>query len=183
MFSSKAAELFFICITLSCPTYPSPPGIQLQVPLSLPPVHTGLVGLLRGNEAEGMDSLQVNPWPCIPLGGTRQGSPPHARAARWDSAHPTTSQAVCHPPTPFSAMSCTSWPGFMLHPWYLHVGVTNVVCLWSECRTWAGLAARGKLHRCVLPAASSACTALYLKRKHFDLDVKRMKVKANNGSL
>lgn len=94
-----------------------------------------------------------------------------------------TSQAVCHPPTPFSAMSSTSWPGLMLHPWYRHVGVMNVVCLWSECRTWAGLAACGKLHRCVLPAASSACVALYPKTKHFDLDVMGMKVKANNGSL
>lgn len=108
---------------------------------------------------------------------------PRAQAARWDNAHPATSQAVCHPPTPFSAMSSMSWPGFMLHPWYWHVGVTNVVCLWSECRTWAGLAACGKLHCCVLPAASSACVALYPKTKHFDLDVMGMKVKANNGSL
>lgn len=71
VFSSKAAELVFICITLSYPTYPSPPGLQLQVPLLLPPVYTGLAGLVRGSQAEGTDVLRGSPWPCTPVGGTR----------------------------------------------------------------------------------------------------------------
>lgn len=57
------------------------------------------------------------------------------------------------------------------------LGMVRAVCLWFECKAWAGLAACRKLHRLPLGARH------YLKWKDFDLEEAGMKVKANNGSL
>lgn len=166
-FPFKAAELFFTWITL----FLSPP-LRISVAdhsllsCTHKPCQLALVGLVSSNwdKKHGIASGEV--LGPVFLGTTWSSSTASVLpafhctcTAGQDSAHPTTTKAFLFVSNPLCecpqcpALSSTSGTGMS--------GIMKAVCLWSECKAWAGLAACRKLYHWLISAAFPACMTLF----------------------